>query len=233
MKKSFLATLLAITAPALHAQWAGNAELGYSESSGNSSAEALYLAAEATHTVDLNILKLIGRADRQRTDKTLSKDLYHLEGQFSHFLSAQRKTYVYANGLYEQDEPSGLVSRYNLTAGPGWHWAPNERSTVDLELGAGWHNDDYKDNSRDADGWMGRLYLKGSYAFNEAVKGTAETTERHDAERRLNTTRLGLESALNGHLSLSAQYEYRYNSKPEAGKRSEDNLTRITLKYTF
>jgi len=225
--------LLLMLASPLQAQWTGSAELGYSESSGNSSAEALFLAAEATRTAGLDTLKLTARADRQRTEGTLSKDLYHLEGQFSHFLSAQRKGYLYANALYERDEPSGLVNRYNITAGPGWQWKPGSATTVDVELGGGWHNDDFRDNSRDAEGWMARLFLKGTHQFNATVKGTLETTERHDAQRRLNTTRFSLESALNSRLSLSAQYEYRYNSKPETGKHSEDTLTRITLKYIF
>ncbi len=233
MRHATLTTCLLFSALPLQAQWASNVELGYSESSGNSSAEALYLAAETTRTADLDTLKLIARADRQRSDGTLSKDLYHLEGQYSHFLSAERRTYLYANGVHERDEPSGLNSRYNVTAGPGWNWQLTTANAVDMELGAGWHNDDFKDNSRDSDGWMGRLYLKGTHAFNKAVEGALETTERYDAERRLNTTRLSLESALNGYLSLSAQYEYRYNSKPETGKRSEDTLIRHTLKYVF
>ncbi len=225
--------LLIAAAPALQAQWTGTAELGYSASSGNSSAEALYLAATVTHQQALNTLKLTGHADRQRSDGALSKDLYLIEGQFSHFLTEQRHTYLYTNGLYERDEPSGLVSRYNVTVGPGWRWPLTQRTAFDAELGAGWHNDDFTDPSRDADGWMGRLYLKGTHVFNKAVKGQLETTERYDADRRLNTTRLSVESALNSHLSLSAQYEYRYNSKSEADKRNEDTLTRLTLKYVF
>ena len=233
--KALLIGFLLISIPlALHASpWKSELEAGYSQSRGNSNVESLYLSAKTQLTIGQYGAEGQVKLDRQATDGKLTKAYALINGKGRYYFSKQRSGYLFTSAQWEQDEPNGLFTSWSVTAGPGYQWTFTHKQRVSLEAGVGVQNSDYSENSRDYEGMVGSLFAAYSIPLNTAVIFKANTLSLANDIRHLNSTNFKVESTLAHNLSLNVGYEYRYNSKPDLGKKSEDTTLRLTLKYAF
>lgn len=216
-----------------HGAWQNSVEAGYSKSSGNSDVEALYLAGESQYTHNLYSAGAKLKLDQQNSNGLKTKDYRLIEAKAKQFFKETKDFYGYGNAQWEQDEPSGLENNWVVTIGPGYQWQWPEKITLSVEIGAGYQSTDYQDDTKDFQGCVGRFFAGYVHPLNKVVTFKADTRFLYDEVRTRNTSNLNVESALLKNLSLSAGYEYRYNSKPDGGKKEEDTSLRLTLKYTF
>jgi len=233
MNKATLMFLALVPATLQAATWNHALEAGYSRSSGNSNVESLFFSAKTQYEAERYGAEAAGKLDKQATDGKLTKAYYLIQAKAKHYFSHQRSSYLFAAAQWEQDEPNGQLDSWSLTGGPGYQWHLPQKQTLSIEAGAGYQHSDYTDDSRDYEGVVARLFAAYTYPVNDAVTFQADTLSFFDQERHLNTTNLKVESTLAQHLSLGAGFEYRYNSKPDLGKKSEDTTLRLTLKYAF
>ncbi len=234
MKHLVLGSLFAVTAslPA-YAAFKNNIEAGYSKSNGNTDTENLFVAASSTYDKALYNASFKLKLDQQHNSGQLTKDYRLAEAKAKQFFKPEKTFYGYGNAQWEQDSPAGLQNNWVVTLGPGYQWQWALQNTLSLELGAGYQSTDYTDDAQDYDGSVGRAFSAYVHPLNKAVTFKADTLFLMDELRTRNTSNLTLESALTQSLSLSAGYEYRYNSQPDAGKKKEDTTARLTLKYNF
>ena len=233
MKKTLLSMVTCLPLSTLAAEWNSSVEGGYSQSRGNSDIEALYLSASTHYEAARYGAEAKVKMDRQASNGELTKEYYLADAKVKRYFSAQHRGYLFTAAQWEQDAPNGHLGSWSLTGGPGYQWQLPSEQTLSIEAGIGYQHSNYEEDTRDYDGTVARFFAAYAYPVNQAVTFKADTLSFFDEQRHLNTTNIKLESVLIQRLSLGAGFEYRYNSKPDVGKRSEDTTLRLTLKYAF
>jgi putative salt-induced outer membrane protein len=213
------------------AAWAGEGELGFSSTSGNTESENLNanlgLSREAEnwkHSISLE-------AFRAKTDGQTNVDLFELRERSQYGLG--ERSYAYGQLRYQDDEFSGYDYQATVAVGAGSRFLSSERHRLDASAGIGIRRvKDSASGDSDDEGIVAADLL-----YEYAISETASLNERLLLEAGENDTYSESETALvtriNGALSARFSYLVKHNSTVPPGIEKTDRFVTVSLVYAF
>src|SRR3569832_1164834 len=152
MKKNILALPLAAGAamagPA-GAQWTGNAEFGFSNTTGNTETSTANLKVDLNHVVGSWRHNLFGESIYSDNNSIKSAERYMAGYKPSYFFS--EKNYMFGILRYDQDRFAFINSRFNEVLGYGRQVYNTRIHVLDGEIGLGARQTDYVSDPSTAD----------------------------------------------------------------------------------
>ena len=236
-KRILLSGLIAatLTAPAIgHAEWKGEAELGYVKTGGNTDTSSLNAKAKAEQEVEKwrNTVEL--GALNNDTSGITTAERYFVTGQ-SNFKFTER-SYLFGLAGFETDKFSGYDYRTAFTLGYGNRVMNNEAVTLDLEIAPGMRRSKLELSGVLEDEFI----ILGKLAFLWNISDNTKLTEDlstavGDSAKGGTVTRsvTALESQVAGSLFTKISYSIRHASVVPAGKKKTDDIFAVALLYKF
>lgn len=210
--------------------WSGKAEVGGYRSTGNTD------TAGASAVIDLNReglnwrQKFHAQADYQENADVTTREHYLVSYEPNYKID--ERAYIYGAVQYESDRFLGYDDRYSLSVGAGYSVLKTARTKLDLELGPGYRNTAFTDDTVQS-----ALAARGSINFSWRITNGLSVTQVGSAYvQRYNSTLSGttaLTAKLIGPLSASLSYNVQYESEPPVGSLSTDTTSRAALVYSF
>ena len=242
MKKTLLATSLlssALILPSLsfaeEVTWAGNAELGFIQTSGNSDTQSLNSKFKMSREEGpfKSGLRLVALSSEESGER--SKEKYLAALKFDYAIG--EKDYLTSQALYEDDRFNGYQYQSTTTIGYGYHAWKDENGKLDLEAGPGYRRDALEDRNEHGDKVIeeavGRLSLDLLVNLGESAKFTEAFTVEAGDSKTVYTSDMGLQSTLTGSLAMKVSYEVKHTTDVPDGTKKTDSLVGITLVYDF
>jgi putative salt-induced outer membrane protein len=211
--------------------WAGQAQLGYSASSGNSESTDLnanflisYTAFPWRHFLGAEFRN--ADADGEKTSER-----YNVGYKAEYFFSD--RTFGFAFLGYDRDPFANIDARYSATVGVGRALLNKERHTLNIELGGGYRVTQYSDDTpegsepvvRAAINYLGQLTKNTVFSQDFIVMTGSENTFFESVS--------ALQVAMTDTLALSLNDTVTNNSFTSPGVESTDTFTSINLVATF
>ena len=233
---SFEAAQERLRNPSLGDLWAGNADVGYSMTSGNSRTSTFTAGIRAARETSRDKISVYANAIKA-SNSTSGRSVTSANALWygaRYDVNLSNKTFAFGSADFEHDRPQKLRVRSSFGAGLGYRAIRNDRTQLDLFAGA--------------------AYTLAYFTNNTRTKG-AELLFGDDLKFKLNSrmnltqrwvvypgiTNKGLRSVfdaslvtnLNGWLGWHVTVGNRYNSKPAVGAKSSDNYFSTGLRATF
>ncbi len=210
--------------------WKGQAQAGFSSTSGNSrstgATAGLNLAREGldwTHT-------LLANADYQRDNGRETRGRY-----FASFQSNWRfndRLYMLGVASWESDRFAGFNSRTSEALGFGYTLLRGGDMNLSVEGGPALRQTDYVVTGARST-FASRAAVNYSWALTPRLKLTQNMTYYGEDKDSTVTSTTALTVGLLGALSLQASYNARYESDPPTALKRYDATARTSLVYSF
>lgn len=215
--------------------WAGQAELGFIETSGNTDTRSFNGKFNLEHDIQPMKIGLRLEALTGEENGTSSKEKYFAEVKSDYTLGE----YDYITSLlsYEDDRFSGFEYQSVLSVGYGYRLWHAKKGHFDVEVGPGYRRTALEVRDEEGDKLkeeaIGRLALDFSIdisdnaTFLEVI--TIETGEFGTVYRSI----MGLQSTLVSTLAMKINYEVKYTDTVPEGTEEMDTIVGATLVYGF
>ncbi len=222
--------------PSLGDLWNGNADVGYSMTSGNSSTSTFTAAVQAARetsrdkiSVYANAIKA-GNSTSGRSVSTANALWYGAR----YDVNLSKKTFAFGSADFEHDRPQKLRVRSSFGAGFGYRAIRSERTQLDLFAGTAYTLAYFTNNTRT----KGAELLFGDelkYKLNSRMSLTQRWVVYPgitDKGLRSNFN-ASLVTNLNNWLGWHVTAGNRYNSNPAVGAKKSDNFFSTGLRASF
>lgn len=217
------------------ATWAGSAELGFIETSGNSDTQSLNgKFAVSREKGDYKIaLKTEALTSKENGDASKEKYTAELKNEYS----LDEFDYLTSNINYEDDRFSGYEYQYTFSLGYGYRAWNDEGGKLDLEIGPGYRRN-VLDQRSDAgkkveDEAVGRAALNLEVNLSSNAKFTEVITIEGGDANVIYKSDMGLESALIGALAMKINYQVKYTEEVPEDTENTESQVAVTLVYNF
>lgn len=220
---------------AADAEWDGNAELGFIQTSGNSDTQSLNAKFKISREEGPFKSGLKLEALTSEDSGTQSSEKYLAALKFDYAIGDY--DYITSQALYEDDRFSGYEYQSSATVGYGYHAWNDENGKLDLEAGPGYRRDVLE--ARNADGEkvedeaIGRLSLDLLVNLGESAKFTELLTVESGESKTVWKSDMGLQSTLTGSLAMKVSYIVKHTTDVPVGAKKTDSLVGVTLVYDF
>lgn len=211
--------------------FSGEAELGYTQLSGNTDSQTLIGKSQLTWWRERRTHLLRGEVRHVSRDGEASAEQYRLTGRERYDLEGPH--YLFGFARWEKDRFSGYDQQLAAIAGYGRELIRRERHRLSLEAGPGYRHDriDTEPN----------VSLAVAYgALDWHLEATETTTLKQELSVEAtddNTTsraRSSLTARLNSRLALRLSHEVKRNSQPPEGAEARtDHTTSASLLYSW
>lgn len=228
--------------PAIKAdgRWRATIGAAASFSSGNNDSSSISLNADAVRATASDKLTAYLRSLYGRTEGKTTAELFGLGGRYNFNLSA--RSYAFGQGDFLRDKPANLEVRLSGAGGVGYKLVETDAHKFDVFAGLGYTRDRYFSPKLVAGS------VRSRYGYAEALLGeesnhrlTETTTFKQKLVFYPNLSETGeyraafdagVAVAINRTMSLTAGFNYRYNSDPGVGVKKGDALflTGLTVK---
>jgi len=236
-------TLLTIsTAAALAAsgvsygQWAGDAELGMTISSGNTENTVVNAKLDVDTMMKDWRHNLFADAYYTKDDGTKTAERFAIGYKPRYFMT--QKDYLFAIARYDQDEFAAINGRTTEVLGYGRQFISTPKHYLDGEIGLGARQTDYLNSpdTEDLDENELIYFLGGKYVGRLSKTARFSETVRVEAGKDNSyiesITSLGL--AVTGSVSAKISFTVRHNTDVTGDKgENTDSLTGVNLVYSF
>lgn len=210
----------------------GRANLGVSVAQGNTKTQRVHADTETVIRYRQSRYTL-GAVFNQAADDGSQTEYNVLGyGKYDYFIG--KKTYLYANALFNKDKYQDLALRTTLGLGAGYQFWDTPQRSLSLEGGFSYINDDYylgADSSYPSARWSVdyKQLLFGSpvqfFHFHEGYIGLEDVA---DFLFRSNT---GLRIPVSKNLAATAQIDADFNNTPAPGAKRLDRRYLLSLGY--
>jgi putative salt-induced outer membrane protein len=236
------AALLALAAPALHAQdtpdgrWHGRLSISGALASGNTNSRTLAATADASVATAQDKLSLygIGNYGRNQVGRvtTTTADLLRLGGRYD--VNHGPRWFAFGGAEAETNNAGGISARYNLSAGLGYHVVKNEAHTWDLFGGVNYADTRFIDGNQ-AQGVQVLVGQESSHKLSETTTLQQRLAYYFDGGElgARATFDAGLATRIAGGWTLNAGLSSRHASRVPPGTKKTDNLLTMGFGYKF
>jgi len=205
---------------------------GASRTSGNTDASSVNITGDGVRATQDNKWRFGGKALRATSEGATTAENLALGTQYDQNFTP--RWFGFGSLDYLRDRPANLSSRESLFAGAGKHVLKTDTLTWDLSAGLGYTHDRFV-NATQVNGETRSRY--GRAEAQLAEESTHQWTATTSFHQKLSLYPVldsnggyrgifdsGLSVAMNATLSLTAGFNYRYNSDPGDGVKKGDSL---------
>jgi putative salt-induced outer membrane protein YdiY len=231
-------------APPEYPQWSGALTLGASWTDGNTETETVSgtFNAQRRGEDDRWTFDLYWNYGRTTTDDNNpatidEKTTINNSGggvKYDYFYS--RKTYLYGNGSGKRDHVADLDLRYVLGAGAGYQWKETDKLKWGTEVGVSYVEEDFRDDSADADFVAARLasnltcQLSESSTFEQVAEVFPSFEESEDLIAKIDNR---LKLVITGKWIAQLQYVLDYDDSTPSLVEEADHRVVASIGWSF
>ncbi len=231
-----LAALAAIVAmPAIAADgWAGSAELGFSNTTGNSKDRTLNARLDIDYAQDRWRHNFFGDVYYAEADSNKTAERYVLGYKPSYFLTD--RDYVFGTVRYDRDKFADIKHRWTEVIGYGRQLINTPDAYLEAEIGAGARQTDYVLNPNNLDTSEAILYTGGRFTYRISDSARFLQTLRIEwgKDNTYTESVTGVQLRVTNAVSAKVTHTIRHNSDIVGvrGKKT-DQITGVNLVYSF
>ncbi len=235
-EKKTEAALERLQHPHLADLWTGSLDTGLGLVTGNSQSTNVTLGLNAVRaaTRDKITYYTNGAFSRSTVNGVASTTAQAIAGGVRYDLNLSDKAFAFGTVDLFNDRFQALDLRTVLGAGGGYHTVKNDRTSLDLLLGAAFDRESFTTfNRSSAEVLLGETFTHKFFAsssFNEALFFYPNLSSTGDFR---STFSLGLTTKVTKVLSWQTSFNDFYLSNPVPGKKTNDLLLSTGLRLTF
>ena len=220
----------ALTTP-VHAQWSGEAALGYLATSGNTRTESLNGKAKVDYTTESwkNSFQALGVYSADGGESTAER--YGASDKLDRNLS--ELNYVFAAIDWEKDLFGGIRERVSETVGYGRHVLNGPIHVLDLEIGAGARQTEENLTGDRNDDLIVRGLGKYGYKLSETSQFVQVLKVESGESNTYGESVSELKLSIVGNLFAALSYTIKYNTDVPTGTEKTDTYSAVNLSYAF
>lgn len=239
---TFFAALGALVAtPVLADGWAGSAELGFSNTSGNSKDRTLNVRLDMDYSHDQWRHNVFGDVYVAAADGSRTAERYALGYKPNYFLTDV--DYVFGMLRFDKDKFAGINERYTQVVGYGRQLINTPETYLEAEIGAGARQTRYGEffvNGVDRNAGLDKnealLYLAGRFTHRvtDTTRFIQNLRVEHGKDNTYTESVTGLQFRVTDAVSARLTHTVRHNSdlRGDRGKRT-DHITGVNMVYSF
>lgn len=218
------------------AAWTGNAEFGFSNTTGNTQTTTANLKVDLERRTGNLRHNLFGEGFYSENDSVKNAERYLAGYKPSYFFT--EKNYLFGMLRYDRDRFNLISSRFNEVLGYGRQVINNAFHTLDGEVGLGARQTTYVSNPSTQNvqehDYILFLGLKYTGKISESTQFFETARIEGSEENTFVESLTGLQFHVIGNLSAKVSYTLRYNSNITGARGDNmDTLTSIGLLYAF
>jgi len=231
--KNILMVVMMIGAAATTAvagEWAGNAELGFVQTGGNTDTSSLNVKGKAINdaddwrsTVEAGVLqsKDTGAITSEKYNFSIQQDWKGLS-----------TGYLFARFGYEQDKFGGYNSRTSETVGYGFDILKSDDKQWNAEVGAGARQTEDVAGVKVSD-TVARASTVFNWKISEVATFSQELKTEGGQEGYITNSVTALTNQVAGNLSSKISYAVQNNSKAPVGTKASDTILSASLVFSY
>jgi len=210
------------------------ANVGLSDSSGNTDTRSVYLDGRFVARTDKNRTTVSVEYNREKSEGVTTVE-YALGGlKYDQFFS--EKWYAYAKVGLEKDKFKDLNLRTDIGAGPGYQVFESEQLNLGFEGGVSYVNQDFIDD-KDEDYAAFRLAMDYDQYFYDKFFQLFFSNENlvraDDTKDIFSRLRTGVRVPVYKNLNLTGQYNLEWDNKPAPDTKKTDQTVIFSLGYSY
>ena len=235
-EKKSEAALERLQHPGLADLWTGSLDTGLGVVSGNSQSSNFTFGLNAVRATTRDKITYYTTAafSRSTVEGVTATTAQAIAGGVRYDLNLSDKTFAFGTVDLFNDRFQDLDLRTVLGAGGGYHAIKNDRTSLDVLLGATFNREFFKTfNRSSAEVLLGQTLVRklgASSAINEALFFYPNLSSTGDFR---STFSLGVVTKLTKVLSWQTSFNDFYLSNPPLGKKSNDSMFSTGLRVTF
>jgi putative salt-induced outer membrane protein len=233
-KTLFGITLLGLAAPSFASNWSGSAELGFSNSSGNSKDRTLNAKMDMDYSADSWRHNVFGDVYSSKSSGEQTAERYVLGYKPSYFVND--RDYVFGLVRYDKDKFSDIDARYTEVLGVGRQFINSDKTYLEGEVGLGARQTDYENPLNTADDSEVLFYMGGR--FTQTISDSARFLQILRVEDGSANTYAesvtGIQLNVTDAVSAKITHTIRHNTDiiGVLGKKT-DQITGVNFVYSF
>lgn len=236
MKKLIPVCCAVLSMPlAVHAEgWSGSAELGFSNTSGNSRDTSLNTRFDLLHQNAVWTHEFFGDAYYAKSDGEKTAERLALGYKPKRILTD--RSYLFGTLRYERDRFSDILARWTALGGYGHTLYRSKAAVLDAEIGAGMRQTRYDENPDNLDRNEPVLYLGGRYGWDisESARFTQDVRVEYGPDNTWTESVTALRLRVTDRVSAKISHTIRHNSDLEGARgKNVDQITGVNLVYGF
>lgn len=236
MKKTLICTaLVAIACMPVHAEgWSGNAELGFSNTTGNTKDRTLNTRLDLDKANGLWRHNIFGDIFHATSENVRTAERMALGYKPSYFLN--NRDYVFGTARYDDDRFADIDKRWSQVAGMGRQLINSQQTYLEIEAGAGARQTKYILNPNQLKRDEALLYTgaRFSHRLSENARFLQNLRIEHGSANTYTESITGLQLKVTNAVSTKLTHTLRRNNNIVGvqGKKT-DQITGVNLVYSF
>jgi putative salt-induced outer membrane protein len=234
VKALFGITLLGLAAPSFASNWSGSAELGFSNSSGNSEDRTLNAKMDMDYANDSWRRTVFGDVYNSESSGDQTAERYVLGYKPSYFIN--KRDYVFGLVRYDKDKFSDIDDRYTEVLGVGRQFINTDKTYLEGEVGLGARQTNYINPLTTADDSEAIYYVGGrfTHTISDSVRFLQILRVEDGSSNTYTESVSGLQFKVTDAVSAKVTHTVRYNTDITGvlGKRT-DQITGVNFVYSF
>jgi len=215
--------------------WSASADVSFNSSSGNTDERSLRIGADAKRERPDTRLA-IDLAYYNKTSEGDTTDNKFTGGMLHDWLFPESRWFWFGSGRYDFDEFESWEQRLAAHTGPGYHLIEDEKTKLDLRVGAGARKEFGSENNNVRFEGAGGLFWEWIITKRQKLSATSAIypvlTDVEDYRTRTTANwRFRLKEEMN--LSLLIGIEHEYQSIVDPGSDKNDTRTYIGIQFGF
>ncbi len=225
--------------------WSGNVALGFLKSGGNTKDSSTTFSFLVGYTAGKWLHSLGGKAYGASTSNQTTAEAYQLGWKSTYDID--ERNYVFGALDWNKDRFASYVEQTFETVGYGRRVLNNETYVLNVEVGAGFAQQELADfcapgdicppdslvTGQDQDGAVGILGGDFLWNFNDNVAFTQDLSIFIASDNTYWESISAIRAGLIGNVGMVASYTIKANTDAPVGKDKQDTYTAISLNYEF
>ena len=213
----------------------GSGELGFTDSSGNTTSTTLFAALKLNYNQTNYEIKSKFETNYKSENHEQTEERYLIDVQSNRYYNKARNYYSFVGGKFENNRFAGIELDTTLSLGLGKQLFKNEATKLISEAGLAQQTTSYTNDviSGDQSQTALRLKLDLTHKINAQVLFSQDITYLMGTEQTTIESNTGFKIKVADRMNLKASYKYRHNDSPANGAKETDTQTLLTLIYDF